>query len=729
MELEFTKIIPQTSKTILFEEINSEKDSLRVILNAMQDGETFESGSVIKEIAEKLEVESFEEFLKKFKPVIYQQQFISSEGRPQFLYSLEKPKTDYVEIDICKQSFYEMVQNLIRQKSNDGKANIEGNYELIEELLSPKTELRRAMQIRQDTEYCFHKALELEKKNRPEEAKKYKKKVKENIQETKNRYEKSAVSILPLAIGDIQTVIENRVQLLENKQQEEVLDKDGQELIPKLCTFAWNDDGQLEPVEVTETIVQEDETENETKTQFLQVWENVANKTSTLNKSEYMKNTFLSCYTADKKYLKINESTEKLKKMHEEYLNLYEDTQENFLNAIGELIQKVLNVEMFFKHATGTDGKLSSNAKLIIVNCRLSDLLSEKIKKRFLEYLKSVNDTPKEKIWFAILPPVTEEDFADDMEEDIDLYNMDFEMEESSEEKENKEKVRLAEIKEMIEVLEKGKIISFFNFKASDKTGFGSFHKEILLKYQEKLNDINLKSEYAVITYPNFTVIPKEESKIIISNEIKKDAEVYIKESALTIPRIYVDSAYVAAGIICATQNISLLRRHGYSIIDGNPSIRFDIEGTCGQKINRFIFSTVFNRETLLNRSTELSSKIKKDGFGFCFSCDQRIENTTGNTYVEISRNIMGKQLYKVLVKIFMDKYIIAMIGASFAERSNLNSVIKSIKRHGKLNANSEKINRIFYSDSEDLLLNEENKVIIKFDKEEEFIDIELEEE
>ena len=56
-------------KTIVFDEFNSKTDKLSYILTEKGQGEL--SDETIKKIEDKLQVSSFDEFLKKFAPTVY----------------------------------------------------------------------------------------------------------------------------------------------------------------------------------------------------------------------------------------------------------------------------------------------------------------------------------------------------------------------------------------------------------------------------------------------------------------------------------------------------------------------------------------------------------------------------------------------------------------------------------------------------------------------------------
>lgn len=716
------EVIKQTSKAILFGEFNTEKVSLKTILKNEVEGHFTDSN--LKTVKNALEVESFEEFMEKFEPTIYQMSFMDETGTPTFIYTPENDGNG-VPVSIAKQSFYEMVQDIIRSKSSSGESNIEFDYRSrINKLLSPETELKRAKELRKDVDYNYRKMLEANDNHRSEETKKCKKKCSSIFNEITKKYDKNAIALLPLAIADVHTVIETKLKAAEAVPEIEGVVASA----PVLCDFGWDENGTLvaknEVIVDNEPIVTIDTTEEE----LLGTWENVAKKIPALTESEYMRNTFLSCYTGNKKYLLTAAATEELVLREENYVNLYKNTQENFLNAVAELVQKVLDVEMFFKHATDDKGRLKANSKLIVANCSVSDILSsDDVRGKFSSYIKKTDETSGEKIWFAMLPPVYDAELSDDDEDIEDHFDNFFGETASSAKKaaEEREKTLLTDITQMTALLNEANIISFFNFKASEKTGFTELTEDLIDIYKDKLSVI--KNDCAVFTYPNFTVIPKVESEIEINKEIKTGSDLLIEKNYLKIPAIYVNSAFVACGLVVSSQNPEILEKKKYTVLKDNPSIRFDFE----EDKNKFTIKTMFNRETVLNRTSALNTKIIKEGFGFCFSCDERFFNGTKveNTYVQIARNTFGKQLYKVIVKTYINKYISTAVGSKVAPESKIKLEVENFVGYCKrqIQTNPNAVNRIFYSDSEQLEFSE-GRVFLKFNKQEDLIDIEVEE-
>ena len=82
-------IINQTNRTLLIEEINPEKLDLITLVGDVKGLDSL-SDEVIKEINEHLLVHSFDEFLEKFDPVVYN--FFNANNQ-KVMYTLKKPET------------------------------------------------------------------------------------------------------------------------------------------------------------------------------------------------------------------------------------------------------------------------------------------------------------------------------------------------------------------------------------------------------------------------------------------------------------------------------------------------------------------------------------------------------------------------------------------------------------------------------------------------------------
>ena len=156
--------IEQTSKTLLIEEFcaSDDKPDLYTILRNEDVKQKSEFHSLIEE---KLEVRSFEEFISKFMPSVWEwmEQTGDSTCPVRFCYSLEKPShaPHAHEIELSKNEFYNMVMELYSQKGISGSSNLEFDYSRVAELLSPKKVMENAKQLRKDLQYNYEKMIGL----------------------------------------------------------------------------------------------------------------------------------------------------------------------------------------------------------------------------------------------------------------------------------------------------------------------------------------------------------------------------------------------------------------------------------------------------------------------------------------------------------------------------------------------------------------------------------------
>ena len=121
--------ITQTNRTILFEEINTEKLNLLTLVGDVR-GVNSVSDDKIKEINDALLVRSFDEFLEKFEPVVYS---YFDANNQKVIYTLKKPETieDELlsEIHLNRQNDYlKMLMTLVEAKRAEGSINVDFKF-------------------------------------------------------------------------------------------------------------------------------------------------------------------------------------------------------------------------------------------------------------------------------------------------------------------------------------------------------------------------------------------------------------------------------------------------------------------------------------------------------------------------------------------------------------------------------------------------------------------------
>ena len=640
--------IRQTNRTILFEEFDYENGNN--LINILDDPTVDNKIKFNKKIKD-LEVESFDEFLKKFTPKIYETYEVAADGSPKVIYTTEHIE-GAVEVTLTNHAFYKFVNNLYEKKKTSGQDNFEFNYDDVKEILTPENDVKEIKAIRSKLQYNYKEYMKLEKEGLPSQEKKiYAKKIKELRKEVINKYQKSPIGLLPLALTDINKQLES---IESNKN---AILGDSNDKVLKIGNIGFDEEGDLKVYMIESKSFSEEKEENEDTKLLTTCIENDFEKNAPDNlKNDFVKGLVVSSYCSDSQIVTMK-SKEELTIKKEKYQNIYKQSQEAFIKTLSILVEKILGVRIFFEHAT-TNGILSP--KLVVSNCSIERIIMNKdIKDKLEKYLKDFSEENDYKFWFSIIPAVADSNNLEESNEVLENDDPfgDFDIEEEDENinvnLNQKEFVSLYATKTMLKLLKNAKIMTFFNFKANEDTGFYNLTEKKLLEYKDRLKDLN--NEYAVFTYPNFTILPSNENVIKIgereSDDISGKEAVYIK-----LHGIYIESSYVAAGLMVACQTHKFLKSKGYKIKNEIPCVRFDIEDNDNNK--RIL--TSMNREMSLKWDSDVEKEIIKDAFGFSF-CSNEIyykNNLINNCYIFMARtmsksekNNKYKKLYKTILK------------------------------------------------------------------------------
>ena len=674
------EFINQTSKTIIFEKFSSSAVDLYTII---KNENVREKSEFFKIIEDKLEVRSFEKFAERFMPSVWEWIEPSDDPYQQvnFCYSLEKPDgiPDAREMKLDKNEFYSMVMDLYEKKGSSGESNLEFDYSRVAKLLSPNNVLENAKQLRKDLDYNYKKMLELETGSK-QERNKCIRNINSIRQEIVAQYKDNFTGVVKLALADTQ-------QKLLMIPDENESGKDNVTIVNEPCkqlrVVGFTKDGDLDIKEIEmQDNYSEIKENDESSEKILQLIEKDFDTYS--NNGEFVKNLITSTYCNTQ--LGIIPERKELIRKRDMYAALYKNSQDHFIRAISSAIEKILNVKAFFEHATTSRNK-KLPASLIVANCSAEKLLKEEVKSDFEYFLKETNREPDiGKIWFAIIPAIGDPDFVDNIDEDVSLDDIYYDQNDDISDvktSDGDELTSLAALKVMLGILKESQIMTFFNFRANEMTGFEKFNADILKKYREKLEPIN-GNHYAVFAYPNFTVLPKKETFIEISKKTDENG----REVAefIDIPGIYIDASYVAAGLVVASQNPDYLEEKfsRNKVRQGYPCVRFDFE----RKDNRFVMLTKMNREGKVTWVSEVEDNISKDKFGFCFCGNMKYynQNRVNNTYVFTARDMSRENdgqyepIYKCLTMDFVKQYLRVKFSSASGNRINTSDVESFIK-------------------------------------------------
>lgn len=651
MGLDFKKI-PQNSRTIIFEKFNDGKrkpDDKECIPNlcTLLKGRTSEEA--VEEVNNKLLVHSFSEFKEKFKPTVYERINIDADGQLQSIsYSLNSNDGGN-PVSLCNHEFYKAVHDIIEIKSGSGKNNEDFDYSKLYDALNPENIYNRARRQRIEAkEFLLNAMKEKENKN-PSGAKKWMRLAQQTFIDVKNEYSGSALRLLPLAITDMKQVVDSRADEEAPKAIE--TGAGNTESLP-LYTLRWDGNGVLKPVKQEETAVTGIKDKEDSNTQLVTTqWEKVADS---IPEGAVDKNLFMSIY-AEQKNMAIQElPTDELKQRIDVMAKMYDHAQQSFFDAIGYLVQKVAGVEQFFRHAGNENGEVK--AGVIIANCTVDDVFySYESEKAVRNFLKRAGTSENERIWFAVLPSASVEENEWEPEkvdnEMPDFENMDlssFIDDETDDEKRSDVPVySVGQINRMTNLMKECGILSFFNFCTCEKTGFTQFEEETFEQYVKESKAVDAKDS-VVLAFPNFTVIPKNKSGFASAS--KKSGVESESGDTLYVPTVYIDAAYIAAGITVATQTdkIQQKKNSSASIIKDNPFVHFDLE----KRENSRKFFANFNPECRLNMSSELQKLVLDDYMGgFCFQSDTLVKQA----FILSARTLDSRPIYQYLTKNYLD--------------------------------------------------------------------------
>lgn len=640
--------INQTNRTILFEEINGEKLDLLTLIDEIGSFESLEDEK-IKEINNHLLVKSFDEFLEKFEPKIYSYYDANSKN---IMYLLEKPEgipQEFItEISIDKgNTFFKMLNTLIDSRKSQGNKNVDFKFENILELISPKKVMEDIKQIRKEIAYTFSKYEELDDNN-PKKLE-LGDKLNQKFEEASYNYN-NVLGMLPLAIEDIKTRL-----LIENDNSTLATDK------IKLGMLQIGEKGELEVIEYKQEISNdlvliEEKNSTELVEAFKYDYESVTEQSNA-----YMKDLIVRTFVPLAKGI-VDVDLEQEIQNYNNYLEFYKIAQENFIKVAKPLVEKILGIKMFFEQY---DAKIAMmQPALLITNIKADMLIRGENKEKLKAYLNTVNSKNdfENTVWLGIYPNV-----------DLDVKKSSGKIRERFKGSQNngveKNKNNIETLSNLMTVLGSYKIQLFFNFEGNSETTFDDVATKGIEKYLEKTKILENQrySEYLVPVIPNFTIIPKDKSGVILDAKMKYENEVAKlskeKEDLLQfwIEGVYIDGAYVAAGIIASMQCPSYLKERFANTSPNYPGVRFDIEA----EDNAYKVKTTMAKE-ISGFTNSLKDKINQFNYGFIFSSDsvqvnkEKIKNITVYKARTLARNDEGmyESVYKTLTTTYIERIL-----------------------------------------------------------------------
>lgn len=639
-------IINQTNRTMLFEEINPEKLDLITLVGDVRGIDSL-SDDKIREISQHLLVRSFDEFLNRFTPTVYS--FFNAANQ-KVVYTLKKPEgiaDDCIsEIRIDQNNdFLKMLFTLIDTKRSQGITNVDFKFENLLDMISPKKVMDDIRQVRKEIHYMYGQYDQLDEGD-PKKLE-MGDKLNQMFEEASMNYN-NVMAMLPLAIEDIKT------RLLLGGSQD---DRQAEEF--RIGMLKIGDGGELQIVEApkadtTELMLLDDTSTTELISVFEEDYESVS-ETPSMYVKDLVVRTFCPLPAVN---TEVN--TELEVQNYNTYLEFYKTAKDEFVKAVKPLVEKLLGVKMFFdQYATKNRGMAPS---LLVTNTKLDLLVKSTNAPRLETYLNTVNSKNDftDTVWFGIVPSIELE-----ASNNVRVSRARFKGTEKSLRQDGN---TLESLSMLLQIVKNYKVQLFFNFESGEETTFNHVATSGIDKFIDKCTPLLRQdySEFAIPCLPNFTIIPKDKSGVIIDSrmmrteagvELSREKEDILK---LWIEGVYVGAAYVAAGVTAAYQCPEYLKEHFKQVQRDAPGVRFDIES--GDNSLRFV--TTMAKE-ITGFTNSIKDSINRKNFGFVFSSEnaQLLGKDIRRITVYKARSLAMSEdgfdsIYKTLVSTYVERIL-----------------------------------------------------------------------
>lgn len=642
-------VIKQTNRTMLFEQINPEKLDLLTLIGDTKGMDSL-TDEKIREINEHLLVSSFDEFIEKFDPVVYS--FFNANNQ-RVSYVLDKPESIpedmLTEVHLNGQNdFLKMLMTLVEAKRSQGLLNVDFKFEKLTDLISPKKVMEDIRQTRKELQYTYGEYAKLD----DDDPKKLDLGDKLNVmmEEASTNYN-NVMALLPLAIEDVKT----RLLLTGGSGSDDKTPL-------ALGMLSMGDDGELKVLEApkqddTRALAVVDDNINAGLVEVLEEDYEAVNEG---NSSDYVKALVVRTFCPLPSTTVAEIDVEKEVANYNGYLEFYKNAKDDFIKCVKPLIEKMLGVKSFFDQYPAKMKGMKPT--MLITNIKNDMMAKSNNLPRLITYLNTVNAKSNfdNTIWYGIFPSV---ELAAGAKKP--LSRLRFKGNAAVQATDNNTMESMVAI---LEVLSQYKVQCFFSFESNDKNTFNTLAVEGVDKYMDRCQNLSGKdySEYAIPCLPNFTVIPKDKSGVILDKKMAVDenSNAALSEAKedimkLWIDGVYIGAAYVAAGLQAAVQSPDYLKEKFKRNVDPElPGIRYNFE----EGDNALVAASTMAKE-ITGFTNNIKDNINQKNFGFVFSSENAMLDGKAVTNVTVykGRNMMydtDKGSYEPLYKTQVSTYV-----------------------------------------------------------------------
>lgn len=642
-------VIKQTNRTLLMEVVNPEKLDLLTLVGDVRGVESL-SDDKIKEINDHLMVRSFDELLEKFAPTVY---CYYNANNQRVAYQLDKPEQVpdemLTEIPLNRQNeFMGMLMSMVETKRSEGTINVDFKFEKLTDMISPKKVMDAIKQNRKELQYTYGEYAKLDE----EDPKKRDLGDKLNVmfEEASANYN-NVMALLPLAIEDIKT----RLLLGDGGDK-----KDNTPLA--LGVLSMGDQGELRVLEApkveTTALTTIDDNVNTGLIEALKGDYEALNEENNDYVGALVARTF--CPLSSTMESSIDIATEVSN--YNSYLEFYKESKDAFIKTVKPLIERLLGIWCYFEQYPK---KLKGMRPSMLVTNVSNEMLAKSSNiPRLITYLTTVNakNDFTNTAWYAVVPNVSL-----DQNSKMKLTRERFKGNSKAEKNDTNSVESLIRL---LDVFKDYKVQCFFSYEADDSTTFNALATEGITRYEDRCAALMGKefSEFAIPCLPNYTIIPKDKSGVVLDSrmvvgenqtaELSKEKEDIMK---LWIDGVYVGAAYVAAGVVAACQCPEYLKSKfgpGVRLDMELPGVRFDIEADD----HSLIACTTMAKE-ITGFTNSIKNDINRKNFGFIFSSENASYKGTNITKIMVykARNLMSdgsmfEPIYKTQVTTYIER-------------------------------------------------------------------------
>lgn len=645
------QIISQTNRTLLLEVINSTKMDLLTLIGDVKGIDSLDDDKM-REINQYLECRSYEEAERKLDPTIWHYYDANAQMvRYTSVYPEHIPESMVTEIKLNDyDSFFKTILTVMESRKSQGLLNVEFQFEGLLEMMSPQKVMEDIKMIRKEIQYNYKKYTELE------DADPAKRDIGDKLnllfEEASINYA-NIMAMLPLLIEDIKTRL-----LLGGGEQSDT----GQAVMPGILTMS--DSGELKILEApkeegTSLTVLEDQVSTGLIEALKEDYEAVTETPNDYIQSLVVR-TFCPLTAASQNEIDVETEVAN----YNSYLEFYRASKDEFIKTIKPLVEKMLGIRMFFEQKT--KGMAPS---LLIANVSPEMLAKSSSIPRLITYLSTANNKNNfnETIWYAIYPNLAwSQNVTNKIHRERFLGNV---------KKAGEDVNSIEALSILLNVFKDYRIETFFSFENREETTFNALATEGVEKAMERCRPLLNQpySEFAIAVLPNFTVLPKNKSGVKLDSRmhvtdangavLSEDKEDIMR---LWIEGVYINGAYVAAGLRAAFQCPEYLKdhfaKHKIRTSSELPGVRFDIEAG-----NNSLMAYTTMPKEITGFTNTIKDQINQKNFGWIFASEnsslkgQNISNIT----VYKARNLMYdseqgtyEPVYKTQVSTYIERVL-----------------------------------------------------------------------